>query len=104
MQHSFKTMQEGAGAMEQGQDTFQAEDFYRLADVALEIIIRFSNTGNILYGNKQAREDLGYGEELKNISLFTLFPAELQQEEWEAKAFLDKMASMREGMMYRKNA
>ena len=103
MQHSFKTMQEGAGAMEQGQDTFQAEDFYRLADVALEIIIRFSNTGNILYGNKQAREDLGYGEELKNISLFTLFPAELQQEEWEAKAFLDKMASMREGMMYRKN-
>ncbi len=35
MQHSFKTMQEGAGAMEQGQDTFQAEDFYRLADVAL---------------------------------------------------------------------
>lgn len=103
MQHSFKTMQEGAGAMEQGQDTFQTEDFYRLADVALEIIIRFSNTGNILYGNKQAREDLGYGEELKNISLFTLFPAELQQEEWEAKAFLDKMASMREGMMYRKN-
>ena len=89
--------------MEQGQETFQAEDFYRLADVALEIIVRFDSAGNILYGNRQAKEDLGYGEELTKISLFTLFPAELQQEEGAKEAFLDKVADMREGMMYRKN-
>lgn len=89
--------------MEQGQETFQAEDFYRLADVALEIIVRFDRAGNILYGNRQAKEDLGYGEELTKISLFTLFPAELQQEEGAKEAFLDKVAEMGEGMMYRKN-
>lgn len=84
------------------QDAFQVEDFYQLADVALEIIIRFDETGKVLYANRQAQAELGYGEELINISLFTLFPAELQQEE-EQKDFFEKMASMREGMMYRKN-
>ncbi len=84
------------------QDAFQVEDFYQLADVALEIIIRFDETGKVLYANRQAQAELGYGEELINISLLTLFPAELQQEE-EQKDFLEKMASMREGMMYRKN-
>ena len=92
--------EKGAEAMEQ--EISQVEDFYQLADVALEIIIRFDETGKVLYGNRQAGEELGYGQELTNISLFHLFPAELQQGEAE-KDFLEKMSSMKDGTMYRKN-
>lgn len=92
--------EKGAETMEQ--EISQVEDFYQLADVALEIIIRFDETGKVLYGNRQAGEELGYGQELTNISLFRLFPAELQQGEGE-KDFLEKMASMKDGTMYRKN-
>lgn len=89
--------------MEQVQDAFRKEDFYRFADVALEIIIRFDWNGKILYGNEQARKDLGYGEELTGIHLSTLFPVELQQETYEDGMLLDTISAMKEGMMYRKN-
>ena len=96
-------MQEGAEIMEQEQEIFQGEDFYRFADAALEIIIRFDRLGRIQYGNSQAKEDLGYGEELTDINLFTLFQADLQQEKMRDKNLLEVMAAMKEGMMYRKN-
>ena len=87
--------------MEQGQEAIQVEDFYHLADTALEIIIRFDKEGNILYGNQQAKTELGYGEELAGVNISSVFPAELQSEGGEIS--LDKVASMKEGMMYRKN-
>ncbi|MEH2945165.1 ATP-binding protein [Lachnospiraceae bacterium KK002] len=96
-------MQEGAEIMEQEQEIFQGEDFYRFADAALEIIMRFDRLGRIQYGNSQAKEDLGYGEELTDINLFTLFQADLQQEKMRDKNLLEVMAAMKEGMMYRKN-
>ncbi len=85
------------------QETLRKEDFFRFADVALEIILRFDRDGKILYGNSQAKKDLGYGEELTRISLLELFPTELQQEKYEDGMLLDTMAAMRESMMYRKN-
>lgn len=85
------------------QETLRKEDFFRFADVALEIILKFDPDGKILYGNSQAKNDLGYGEELTQVSLSALFPTELQQEKYEDGMLLDAMSAMREGMMYRKN-
>lgn len=96
-------MQEGAEIMEQEQEAFQGEDFYRFADAALEIIIRFDRLGRIQYGNSQAKNDLGYGEELTDINLFILFQAELQQEKMRDRNLLEVVSAMKEGMMYRKN-
>ena len=45
-------MQEGAEIMEQEQEIFQGEDFYRFADAALEIIIRFDRLGRIQSGQR----------------------------------------------------
>ncbi len=92
---------EGAEAMEQ--ETLRKEDSFRFADVALEIILKFDRDGKILYGNSRAKTDLGYGEELTQVSLPALFPAELQQEKYEEGMLLDAMSTMRDGMMYRKN-
>lgn len=77
------------------------EDVYNFADASLEIILRFDDDGRILYGNARAKEDLGYGEDLTEISLDVLFPAELPKED--DKFPLEKVAVMKEGMMYRKN-
>ena len=85
------------------QETLRKEDFFRFADVALEIILRFDRNGKILYGNSQAKKDLGYGEELTKTSLLSLFPTELQQKTYEDGMLLDAMSAMRESMMYRKN-
>lgn len=88
--------------MELEQEAFREQDFYRFADAALEIILRFDRTGKILYGNNQAKKELGYEKNLTDITLSLLFPAELQQKEGEAFS-LETAASMKEGMMYRKN-
>ncbi|MCI9175417.1 MAG: PAS domain S-box protein [Lachnospiraceae bacterium] len=85
------------------QEMLRKEDFFRFADVALEIILRFDRDGKILYGNSQAKKELGYGEELTKNSLLALFPTELSQEKYEDGMLLDTMAAMRESMMYRKN-
>ena len=63
---------EGAEAMEQ--ETLRKEDSFRFADVALEIILKFDRDGKILYGNSRAKTDLGYGEELTQVSLPPCFP------------------------------
>ncbi|MFG6383836.1 MAG: PAS domain-containing protein [Lachnospiraceae bacterium] len=85
------------------QKTLREEDIYRFVDAALEIIIRFDRTGKVLFGNKQAKEDLGYGEELVGLSFFTLFPTELQQDMNHSENFIEIMTCMKESMMYRKN-
>ena len=85
------------------QKTLREEDIYRFVDAALEIIIRFDRTGKVLFGNKQAKEDLGYGEELVGLSFFTLFPTELQQDMDHSENFIEIMTCMKESMMYRKN-
>lgn len=85
------------------QEALQEEDIYRFADAALEIILKFDRAGKVLYGNRQAKNDLGYGEELTGISLTALFPADLQPEEGKTETLMDVMAAMKEGMMYRKN-
>ena len=76
------------------QETLRKEDSFRFADVALEIILKFDRDGKILYGNSRAKTDLGYGEELTQVSLPALFPAELQQEKYEEGMLLDAMAGM----------
>ena len=52
-----------------GQETLQGEDINNFADQSLEIIIRFDDQGKILYGNALAKEELGYGDKLTDISL-----------------------------------
>ena len=84
-----------------GQEALQGEDIYNFADQSLEIIIRFDDQGKILYGNALAKEELGYGEELTDISLDVLFPAELSSED--STFPIDIVAKLKEGTMYRKN-
>ena len=83
------------------QEMLQEEDVHSFADASLEIILRFDSNGRILYANARAKEELGYGEELETISLDTLFPAELHQEDGSFP--LETALKMTEGTMYRKN-
>lgn len=84
-----------------GQEMLPGEDVHNFADASLEIILRFDNDGRILYANAPAKAELGYGEELENIGLDKLFPAELVQEDGSFP--LETALKMTEGMMYRKN-
>ena len=85
------------------QDVLQKEAIRGFADAALEIILLVDDAGKILYGNNQAKEELGYGEELADISLPVLFPVELQQADEQSDNVVEIIAGMQEGMMYRKN-
>lgn len=83
------------------QEMLQGEEIHSFADSSLEIILRFDGDGRILYGNATAKEELGYGDKLETISLDTLFPTELHQED--GSFHLETALKMTEGMMYRKN-
>lgn len=84
-----------------GQETLQGEDINNFADQSLEIIIRFDDQGKILYGNALAKEELGYGDKLTDISLDVLIPAELSSED---DSFpIDVVEKLKGGTMYRKN-
>ena len=84
-----------------GQEALQGEDIYNFADQSLEIIIRFDDQGKVLYGNALAKEELGYGEKLTDISLNVLFPAELSSED---DSFpMEIVEKLKGGTMYRKN-
>lgn len=84
-----------------GQEALQGEDIYNFADQSLEIIIRFDEQGKVLYGNALAKEELGYGEKLTDISLDVLFPAELSSEDGTFP--MDIVEKLKGGTMYRKN-
>lgn len=73
------------------------------ADAALEIILQFDSSGTILYGNRLAREELGYGSGLPGTSLLRLFPADLPAEDGAQPFPLSYLHTMGQGMMYRKN-
>ncbi len=82
---------------------FQYEGPSCPADAALEIILQFDSSGTIRYGNRLARESLGYGDGLPGVSLSCLFPADLHQEGGAAPFSASQLQSMKQAMMYRKN-
>ncbi len=81
----------------------QKEDFLRLADAALEIIIGYGEDGRICYGNRLAKEESGYGEGLLDCSVQELFPVELSWQDGKEEGRAKEADAGFEGMMYRKN-
>lgn len=49
-----------------------------IADFALEMIIVCKEDGTIVYTNKKARKELGYGEEAEGHNVYSIFPAFLE--------------------------
>jgi signal transduction histidine kinase len=50
-----------------------------IADYALEMIIACRDDGSIIYANKKARMELGYGEDAKGHNVYSVFPAFLDE-------------------------
>ena len=80
-----------------------------LFEKSLEMVLFFDNKGCIIDGNDSAKKELGYGEELEEISICKVFPKVLQSEKT-CLEVVDKHAlqAMKEGktvetVAYRKN-
>lgn len=80
-----------------------SEQNRKVADKALEIILKFDKNGKILYGNSLAENDLGYGEELTEITMMEIFPTEFLQGEKVREFSVESLKNISEPMMYRKN-
>ncbi|MBO7386285.1 MAG: hypothetical protein J6U15_00615, partial [Lachnospiraceae bacterium] len=50
-----------------------------IADFALEMIIACGEDGGIIYANKKARTELGYGETAEGHNIYSIFPAFLDE-------------------------
>ena len=72
----------------------------------LELVIAFKPDGSILYGNKAAREKLGYSdEEFRKCNMSAIFWQEFQQESGKYAPFdKEKLICKEETVMYRKNS
>ncbi len=78
----------------------------RFADVAMEIILLFDDSGWIQYGNRLAKEELGYGEDIEGVHVSMLMPQELLpagEDPESGRDLLSRLARLEEGMMYRRN-
>lgn len=79
---------------------------FKVIEEMFEIVIAFNQEGRILFGNRAAREKLGYTqEELGNRNLSGIFWQEFQQEDGTFTQFSrEKLAEKAETAMYRKNS
>lgn len=77
-----------------------------IMEETFEIIIVFDGTGNVLYGNRAARESLNYTEEeLSKCSLAEIFRQEFQREDGSFQPFdVSVLAGREETALYRKNS
>ncbi len=80
--------------------------YSKIVDEASDIILAYDSEGNILYGNKAARNKLGYTqEEFSEISMSQMFIQDFQQGIGIFSPFDKKVLSDREEtVMYKKNS
>ncbi|MBQ3602082.1 MAG: hypothetical protein II992_12935 [Lachnospiraceae bacterium] len=66
----------------------QLFQFTQFMDYGLEIVLFFDEEGKVTEGNQTAKNELGYGEEINEISICRIFPNVLKYKE-EALSFSD---------------
>lgn len=69
---------------------------------ALELIIIFDGSGRVRHGNKAAKDELAYGEELKGVHISEIFPNAFSDEEG-IHAAVNLQGELLHLMAYRKN-
>lgn len=72
-------------------------------DNALEIIFTFDDSGQVVYANKAAKEQLEYGDELCGLSVTEIFPEEIEMEQGKPVCREDEENGFYHLMAYRQN-
>ncbi len=79
-----------------GADIFPVKD-------ALEMVLVFDDTGNILYGNDAAVKELGYEEDLCGVSIRDVFPNDIKSSSESIKEDVSFGCELQNLVAYRKN-